>query len=246
MFSFTKTGSSVLDLTGVSSFTGPTSVSAGTLLVDGSLTATGARRDGCEQPPRSAAAARSPEAATVQAGGHLTPGDLAVGHLSASNVALQTGADFDVEIAGNSAAAYDQLLASGTVDITNSNLNVSFVGYTPSAGDSYQIVTAGNLIGEFGNVTNPADFPITGAAELAQGSGRLHRHVCHDQHHQQRRAYVALLDRHQRLGLEQQLLGLVPDVRSPPPGFVPSTLSNDLHFDTTVAGFVDSPTNFQP
>ena len=134
----TKIGSGTLTLTGTSSASGATTVSAGTLQVNGSITsnvavASAATLDGTG----------STGAVTVQNGGFLYP-NASINDLSTNSVNMQAGAVYDVAVAGSS--NYGQVnVLSGTVTLATTGagakLNLATLGgFHPLGGDQYVIV----------------------------------------------------------------------------------------------------------
>ncbi len=125
----TKDGPTTLTLPGNSpSFTGPTRVNSGTLLVDGSQ-------------PASAVSVASggtlggtgTVGAVTTTGGTISPGDNGPGILNVSgNVTLDPTATFAVALNGPAqGTGYGQLNATGTVDLAGSTLDAS-LGFSPS------------------------------------------------------------------------------------------------------------------
>jgi autotransporter-associated beta strand protein len=138
--------STTLVLTGANdSYTGPTTVSGGTLQVDGSLTGTGAVPVNSGGTLRGIGTITSAATVSVYSGGHLAPGD-SPGILHTGALALVSGAAFDAEIGGNApgngSGHYSQENLSGTVDLGGATLNAaSLGGYTPHAGDDFVILS---------------------------------------------------------------------------------------------------------
>src|SRR5262249_34810236 len=61
--------------------------------------------------------------------------------LGTGNTTLAPGSVLNIEVGGTAANAFDQLNVTGTVDITNSKLNLTLVGgYTISTGDTITII----------------------------------------------------------------------------------------------------------
>ncbi len=137
----TKSGSGTMELTAASSYTGTTTVNAGTLRVTGSIsgsTLTTVNATGI------LSGAGSVGALDLN-GGTLSPGT-GPGILTANGSVDFGGGSFAVEINGTTAGTqFDQLavlgLASSTVTISApTSLDIT-LGFTPSAGDRFMIVS---------------------------------------------------------------------------------------------------------
>ncbi|OWK36435.1 YDG domain-containing protein [Fimbriiglobus ruber] len=75
---------------------------------------------------------------TVQSGGAITPGGAGtVGTLNVGNTVIPTGGVLNIDL--NSTSSFDELNASGTVDVTGSTLNLNVLG-SPNVGDQFLIV----------------------------------------------------------------------------------------------------------
>jgi hypothetical protein len=75
---------------------------------------------------------------TIESGGFLAPGN-SPGCLNMAN--LNVVGTYAVEIQGdNPCTGYDQVTASGSVDLTGSTLNVSVSGFVPSTGQEFMII----------------------------------------------------------------------------------------------------------
>jgi T5SS/PEP-CTERM-associated repeat protein len=106
---------------------------------------------------------------TVNGGGVLAPGDGPGSITFSNNLTLAAGSMFAVALNGTGAGQYDQISALGTVSVSNSVLSVS-LGYTPSAGDSFTIISnfgpsavLGTFVDSQGDaLTNGAEFPVDG------------------------------------------------------------------------------------
>jgi hypothetical protein len=153
---FGKTGAGTLVLGGTDSYTGATIVNAGTLQVDGAIVSNvtvdaGAALDGNG----------STGAVTVAAGGTLAPGD-SPGILNTGNVTLAAGAHFAAELGGPNAGigGYDQLAASGSVNLTGAKLGFSLInGFLPAGGEQFDIIrSSGPVTGSFAGLPEGKKF----------------------------------------------------------------------------------------
>jgi len=107
---------------------------------------------------------------TVDSGATLAPGNSPGTLAVAGNVTLAAGSLFVPEIDGRAysaaggAGSYDLLAASGTVSLAGT-LGPKLRGisgaatntFTPQVGDSFVVITAGNVTGSFSSVTQPTD-----------------------------------------------------------------------------------------
>jgi autotransporter-associated beta strand protein len=146
-----KDGPGTLRLTGDNAYTGPTTVRAGALLVDGAQPSSdvflaGGLLGGVGQ-----------VGAVTAAGGNLIPGDAAgnPGLLASGPVALASAATFSVQLNGTTAGSgYSRLNVAGTADLDSdggagSTLAVS-VGFDAALGDTFTILhTTGGVAGTF-------------------------------------------------------------------------------------------------
>ncbi len=141
-------------LAGTSTVTGPTTITSGTLQVDGS------------QPSSAVAVGVGPysdNASTLTGtgtvgpitttSGTISPGDsaTAAGILTADgNVTLDSGSTFNVGFNGATAGAgYDQLNATGSVNLGGSTLTGS-LGFTPTIGETFTIIqSTAPIVGTF-------------------------------------------------------------------------------------------------
>lgn len=156
--SLAKAGTGTLVLTGTNTYSGQTTVSAGTLAVNGSIAqsvltsvASGARLGG----------SGTLGATSVAAGGILAPGN-SIGTLHiAADLTLATGAFLDIEIndAGTLAGVNNDLVTvGGTATLNNATLRVRPVNGTDTGksythGSTYAVLTAANPVqGQFGSV----------------------------------------------------------------------------------------------
>ncbi|KQP10117.1 hypothetical protein ASF28_02870 [Methylobacterium sp. Leaf99] len=133
--SVTLDGPGTLVLTGVNTFTGPTTVNAGTLLVNGSIVSPVSVGSGA-----TLGGSGSTGTVTVAAGGTLSPGN-SPGVLSTKDLSLAAGAVLREEIGGTATGQFDQLKVVGTVSLNGAKLDASAVSFfSPIRGNSFAII----------------------------------------------------------------------------------------------------------
>src|SRR5262249_45346753 len=118
-----KSGAGTLVFSATSGYSGATTVSAGTLEMNGSLASSavtvqnGATIDGTG----------TTGDLTVEGGGTVAPG-ITAGTLNIGNLSLASGAIFAEQIGGTTAGSnYDQLNVTGTVSLGGATLNLSLI-----------------------------------------------------------------------------------------------------------------------
>ena len=146
--SLTKVGLGNLTLSGSNTYTGPTTVNAGKLFVDGTVTNAVTVNGGA------LGGSGNTGAVTVNSGGTLAPGrsaailDVPVNGLSggagilhvAGDVVLNLGATYLVDLNGIAVGtSYDQVAVMGAVNLGGALLSVS-LGFAPNIGDVFTIV----------------------------------------------------------------------------------------------------------
>ena len=93
---------------------------------------------------------------TVNSGGSVAPGEHGIGTLIVGGVTFEDGSILATDLRGL-AGDFDQIVATGNATINaGSTLDVSYFGpFSASPGDSFVILTAAALSGEFTNVNYP-------------------------------------------------------------------------------------------
>ncbi|QJU59181.1 autotransporter domain-containing protein [Sphingomonas sp. AP4-R1] len=149
--SFAKAGGGRLILSGVNSYTGPTTVSGGTLSVNGSIVSAATVAGGGTLGGNGTVGS-----VTVGAGGIIAPGN-SIGTLTvAGNIAFAAGGIYQVE--ANAAGQADRIAATGTAALAGA------VQVLPTAGNygvltNYVILSAaGGISGTFSSVTSSLAF----------------------------------------------------------------------------------------
>ena len=162
-------GTGTTTLTGTDGYTGTTTVSAGTLLVNGSISASATT----VQTGGTLGGSGSTGAVTVSSGGFLSPGTT-LGLLNTGSLAFANGATYVEQIGGTTVGTqYDQTNVTGTVNLNSGNnaaggatLSATFVnGFTPSIGQSYIIINNdGNDVvqGTFAGLAEGATVTVNG------------------------------------------------------------------------------------
>lgn len=115
-----KDGAGTLLFSGTNTYSGPTTVNAGTLIVNGSISGSATTVIG-----GTIAGSGTLGALTVIAGATVSPGN-GPGILTAGNTILATGSTLSIDINGTSVGTgYDQLNVGGTIDLTGATLTLS-------------------------------------------------------------------------------------------------------------------------
>jgi autotransporter-associated beta strand protein len=153
-----KTGAGTLVLDAINSFLGPTAADAGTLIVNGSLSASNdVAMTGTSTLGGTGAIAG---ALTLIDTSTLAPGVSGAGTLSSGTLTIDTDAKMTIEIGGKTTGAYDRIIVTGAINLTDPVLTGSMInGFLPQVNDLFFIL--------LNDDTDPIDGTFTG---LGQGA----------------------------------------------------------------------------
>ncbi|MDB6152439.1 MAG: transporter [Chthoniobacteraceae bacterium] len=127
-----KAGNGILTITGAATYTGSTTVNAGTLIVNGSIAGLATVNSGAIL-----AGTGSLAGVTVAGGGTIAPGGDAIGALNTGAISLQGGSTFSLQIGGTTS---DQLKVAGAATLTGAiNLTLSLLA-DPAEGSTFTIL----------------------------------------------------------------------------------------------------------
>ena len=144
----TKVGTGTLTLAGANTYSGLTTVNAGTLSVTGSIAGGAVVNNGGTLNGTGTSAA----GVTVNSGGVFAPGT-SPGTITVGGLTMTPGGTLNFELGPT---AYDHIVASGNASLAGI-LNVSLVaGFTPTAGSTFNILDWGTITGTFTSLTLPS------------------------------------------------------------------------------------------
>ena len=157
-----KVGTGTLSLSAANTYTGGTTIDGGTLLANnttGSATGSGAVQ---VNSGATLGGTGSTSGAVNATGGTIAPG-ASVGVLSVGSVTFDANSTFAVELAGSGGVAgtdFDQLAVTGTAQISaGATLDVVLDGnFSPSTGDVFPVLVAGDLNSTFDNQNLPGAY----------------------------------------------------------------------------------------
>ncbi|MBP7276449.1 MAG: autotransporter-associated beta strand repeat-containing protein, partial [Kiritimatiellae bacterium] len=149
----TKAGAGAWTLSGSSTYTGATTVSAGTLRVNGSITSATTVVDGATL----GGSGTITGAVTIASGGTLSPGNSAGTLTVDGDLTMGAGAIYDAEVIGSGS---DTVVVEGTADISGATLNLS--NSSSPDGESYLLVSADTLTGTFDGLNDGATVSVGG------------------------------------------------------------------------------------
>ncbi len=149
-------------LSGANTYSGPTTISADTLEVDGAQPNSAVTVNG----GATLAGSGTVGAITAKSGGTVKPDDLGVtGILTSGNATFASGATFAVELNGTTAGSgYDQLNVTGTLSLGNSTLNLSLgSSFAANPGTTFTIINTSKVIsGTFSGLPEGSMFTVDG------------------------------------------------------------------------------------
>ena len=160
--SLIKSGASTQLLAGNNTYTGTTTISEGTLQVNGTHTGGG---DYTVAGGTLAGTGSIDASVTVQAGGTLAPG-ASPGQLTVGDVVFETSSVLEIELGGLTAGSeYDQLLADSIIlagDLSVSLLDLGSGLFQPAPTDIFTVIDGISLSGVFDNVAIGQRIDTTG------------------------------------------------------------------------------------
>ena len=147
----TKEGGGKLELTGTSTYTGPTTVNAGTLIVNGSIASEVTVNDGGMLMGFGMVGGD----AMIISGGMYAPGNSIGTQTIAGNLMFAAGAIYEVQV--NAAGQGDKVIVNGTVNLTGATLRVLAANGNYEPKTDYTIIqknSAGSVTGKFASITS--------------------------------------------------------------------------------------------
>ncbi len=93
-------------------------------------------------------------------GGTVTPGTSIGAITIAGNYNQFAGATLEIEIGGMGDGAFDRLEVDGTATLGGELLVMDINGFVPTDGDSFVILTANSVVGEFDTIVMPPQYEI--------------------------------------------------------------------------------------
>ena len=155
-----KTGLGTQTITGNSSatFSGPTAVNAGTLVVNGSLSGSAVTVNFAGY----LGGTGTVGSVTANAGGVVEPATIGTtGTLNTGSVSLLTGSTYGVDLGATTTGAYDQINAAGSISLSGS-LSLNLVsGFSGTVGDTYYVFLNDGAEAVTGTFSNDVGGTIT-------------------------------------------------------------------------------------
>jgi autotransporter-associated beta strand protein/T5SS/PEP-CTERM-associated repeat protein len=148
----TKVGTGTLTLAGTNTYSGLTTVDAGTLSVTGSIAGGAIVNNGGTLGGSGTIAGN----VTVNSGGVFAPGT-SPGIITIGSLTMNAGSTLQMELGGiTPGSGYDRIQSSGALAFDGA-LQVSLIdGFTPSAGQSFDLFNWGSTSGTFSSLTLPS------------------------------------------------------------------------------------------
>jgi fibronectin-binding autotransporter adhesin len=166
-------GGGTTTLSADNTYTGTTTVNAGTLLINGNQSAATGAVTVNSGGTLGGTGTIGSSLITVNSGGNLSPGS-SPGILNTGAVTLSAGSNLQIEINGTTVGSqYDQLNVTGAVTITGSNLVVT-VGTTLTVGEMFTIINNDGTDAVVGQFVQDGSFFAGGAkfnVNYAGGTG---------------------------------------------------------------------------
>lgn len=165
----TKVGTGTLTLAGANTYYGLTKVDGGTLVMNGTTPGAAEVNSGAVLAGTGSFAGT----VTVNAGGTLAPGD-SPGKITVGALNLTSSGTLAMELAGIAAGTqYDQVVSTGAFSLAGSLVVTLANGFTPTAGDAFNLLDWGTLSGAFSSLSLPSLSGLTWDTSQLYVSGVL-------------------------------------------------------------------------
>lgn len=156
--SLTKLGNGTLTLSGASSYSGATTLTAGGLRVDGSLAGSGALTTAAGTVLNGIGSVGGP----VTVAGAFNPGPInGTGTFTGSNaMTFSSGSTLTFDLSGANPSASDTVALTGNLNLNNNAVTANFLG-VPQVGNNYTLFTyGGSLSGSFNPTVTGTHFTV--------------------------------------------------------------------------------------